>query len=329
MPANLPPQYYEIEKKYRLARTNQEKIAILKEMLSIIPKHKGTDRLQGKLKAKISKLNKETEKKQRGGKQTYSHHIPKQGAGQVVLIGAPNTGKSQIISKVTDADAEIAPYPFTTYKPIVGMMPFEDIKIQLIDTPPIAENSTESYVAEIIKSSDLILLIANLGSDDILEEVDTVIKELRRAKILIDSKEKKIEKEKGWSYKNTIMVANKIDIKGGKERFSILREFYEDKLPLISISAKEEENLKKFKEEVYKALQIIRIYTKAPGKPIDKSEPVILKEESNVLDAARFIHKDFVSRLKYARIWSKNKFDGQEVKKDYILKDGDVLEFHT
>jgi len=328
MPANLPPQYYEIEKKYRLARTNQEKIAILKQMLSIMPKHKGTDRLQGELKAKISRLNKEIQKKQRGGKRIYSYYIPKQGAGQVVLIGAPNAGKSQIISKVTDADAEVAPYPFTTYKPIVGMMTFEDIKIQLIDTPPIAENSTESYLTEIIKNSDLTLLIVNLGSDDLLEEIGTVIKELGKARILIGSKEKKREKE-GWTYKKTIMVANKIDIKGANERFNILKELYKDKFPLISISAKEEKNLKNFEKEVYKALQIIKIYTKAPGKPIDKSEPVVLKEGSNVLDAARVIHKDFVNRLRYAKIWSENKFDGQEVKKDYILKDGDVLEFHT
>jgi len=330
MPANLPPQYYEIEKKYKLARTNQEKIAILKQMFSIMPKHKGTNRLQGEIKAKISKLNKEIiEKKQKGGKRIYSHYIPKQGAGQVVLIGPPNAGKSQIISKVTDVDAEVAPYSFTTYKPIVGMMTFEDIKIQLIDTPPIAENSIESYLAEVIKNSDLILLIVNLGSDDILEEIDTIIKELKKMKILIWLKEKKAEKEEGWTYKRTIMVANKIDIKGANDRLIALREFYEDKFPLISISAKEEKNLKNFKEKIYEALQIIRIYTKAPGKPIDKNEPVILKKGNNVLEAAQAVHKDFVSKLKYARIWSKNKFDGQEVKKDYILKDGDVLEFHT
>jgi len=172
------------------------------------------------------------------------------------------------------------------------------------------------------------LLILKLRSDDILQEIDTVIKELEKEKIRIGSKGKKREEE-GWTYKRAIMVANKIDIKGAKEHFSILRDLYKDKFPLVSISAKEEKNLKNFKEKVYKALQIIRIYTKAPGKPIDKSEPVVLKEGSNILDAARVVHKDFVSRLRYVRIWSKNKFDGQEVKKDYILKDGDVLEFHT
>ncbi|MCK4617972.1 50S ribosome-binding GTPase, partial [Candidatus Aerophobetes bacterium] len=172
MPANLPPQYYEAEKRYRDARTNEERLAILKEMWAIMPKHKGTDKLQGDLKAKISELKKEIQKPRTTHRRTYSRRVPRQGAAQVVLIGSPNVGKSQILSRLTKATPQVAPYPFTTQEPQVGMIEFEDIKIQLIDTPPITDDFIQPWLSPIIRSADLVLLVADLGSEEVLEEID-------------------------------------------------------------------------------------------------------------------------------------------------------------
>ena len=326
MPANLPPQYYEAEQRYRLAQTDQEKLTILREMLAIMPKHKGTEKLQAELKSRISKLKKEMQKKRTTGKRAYGFHIPKQGAGQVVLVGAPNAGKSQILQRLTNVPVEIAPYPFTTRKPAVGMMNFEDIKIQLVDTPPITVEFVESYLPGIIRNADLILLVVNLGSDSVLEETEEVRQRLSQFKISLEVDE---EQGEGWVYKKTLMVGNKIDVEGADERLEILGELYGEKFPISCISAKEKRGLNELKKEIYKALDIIRVYTKQPGKPPDRDDPIVLKKGSTVIDAAAAIHKEFASKLKYARIWDGDKLKGQRVERDGLLKEGDILEFHV
>lgn len=316
MPANLPPQYYEAEERYRLARTNEEKLSILKEMWAIMPKHKGTDKLQGELKAKVSQLKKEI-KKRPPRKKSSSLHIPKQGAARVALLGAPNVGKSQILNILTNAESEVADYPFTTREPFVGMMPFEDIRIQLIDTPPLTEEAMSPIVKEIIQNTDLILLIVDLGSEELLEQMDIALKNLEELNIINNS-----------SLKKVLIVGNKEDRGGSKERLEILKDIYKEKLPLISISAKELKGVEKLKRKIYEMLDIIRVYTKAPGKPFDERDPVILKKGDKVLDAAISIHKDFARTLKYTRMWRKNKFEGKRVEKGEPLEDKDIVEFH-
>jgi len=316
MPANLPPQYYEAEERYRLARTNEEKLNILKEMWAIMPKHKGTDKLQGELKAKISQLKKQI-KKRPPKKKSSSLHIPRQGAARVVIIGAPNVGKSQILNILTNADSEVANYPFTTREPFVGMMSFEDIKIQLIDTPPLTEEIIVPRIAEIIQNTDIILLVVDLGSEELLEQTEIALKKLEKLSIVKDFPLK------------TLIVGNKEDRGGSKERLEILRDLYKEKFPLISISAKELKGMEELKRKIYEMLDIIRVYTKSPGKPFDESDPVILKKGDRVLDAAISIHKDFARTLKYTRMWRKNKFEGKRVEKGEILEDKDIVEFHT
>jgi len=226
MPANLPPQYYEAEKRYRLAKTNQEKLAILKEMWAIMPKHKGTDKLQGELKAKLSQLKKELQKKKKIGKSTYSRHVDKQGAAQVVLIGLPNAGKSQLVAGLTNATPEVAPYPFTTHEPLVGMMPFENIKFQLVDTPPITEEFIEPWLPEIIKYADYVILVVDLGSEDILEEMDVVTKKLDELRIRLSAKEEEVESDElsDKFCKKTMILGNKSDLEDAEERFRMLKK---------------------------------------------------------------------------------------------------------
>lgn len=328
MPANLTPQYYEAERKYRDARTNEERLAILKEMWALMPKHKGTDRLQGDLKAKISELKKEMQKPRTAGKSTYSLHVPRQGAAQVVLIGFPNVGKSQILSRLTKATPQVAPYPFTTQEPQVGMIEFEDIKIQLIDTPPITDDFIQPWLSPIIRSADLVLLVADLGSEEVLEETDGLTGRLERSRIKLVSDDPKEVGLFGDAYKKTIILGNKSDLEGAEIRLEALKDLYADKFPIIPVSSESSGSWVGLKKEIYQALNIIRVYTKEPGKPADLKDPVVLKKGSVVLDAAKAIHKDFAHNLRYVRMWGSSKFDGQQVDRDHPLKDGDIVEFH-
>jgi ribosome-interacting GTPase 1 len=327
MPANLPPQYYEAEKRYREAKEPQDKLKILHEMFAIMPKHKGTDKLQADLKFRISKLKKELQQKKKASRRDQ-YFVEKEGAASVVLIGAPNVGKSQILSSLTNATPEIAPYPYTTLKPLCGMMPFENIQIQLVDTPPISSDFMEPWLSGIIRHADLILLAADLGSENMIEETETVFQRLEEYKIQLESEEKETNPMDGIAHKKTSLLGNKSDLEKAEENLVVLKELYGQRFPVIFISAQKGTNLEGLKRHIFERLEIIRIYTKVPGKKADFEDPVILKIGSTPLDAARAIHKDFAFNLKYARIWGTGVYDGQMVQKDFVLKDGHVVEFH-
>ncbi|MFQ6044128.1 MAG: GTPase [Candidatus Poribacteria bacterium] len=336
MPANLPPQYLRVKREYELAKTTEEKIETLTEMLALIPKHKGTDKLRASLRANLSKLRKEEQKGRKAGRRTDEYHIRRQGAGQVILLGAPNVGKSKILAALTNATPEVADYPFTTQKPIVGMMPFENIHVQLVDTPPVLGGSIQPQIIENIRHTDLVLLVVSLDSDDALEEIESVRSSLEQAhvKLTLEAlEESKIEEysedELLLTRVKAMIVGNKSDSENASERLEVLRELYAEEFPVIPISAETGDGLTQLKEQIYKSLDIIRVYTKAPSKPADKADPIILPKGSTVIDAAEQLHKDFASEMKYARIWGQGKYDGQSVSRDEILSDEDILEFHV
>ncbi len=328
MPANLPPQYYEAERRCREAKDPQDKLKILHEMYAIMPKHKGTDKLQADVKSKISKLNKEILQKKKTSRRGDQYFVEKEGAAQVVLIGPPNAGKSHILTSLTHATPEVAAYPYTTTKPLSGMMRFENIQIQLVDTPPIALEFMEPWLAGIIRGVDIVCLVADLGSENILEEIGAVIQKLQEYKIILEQKEGETNPLDGIAHKKTIIIGNKIDLPLSEINLGFLKESYSQKLPIFNLSAKEKTNLEEFKRFIYDSLGILRVYTKTPGKKADYEDPVILRIGSTLLEAARAIHKDFAHNLKYARVWGEGVYDGQMVQKDYILKEGHVVEFH-
>lgn len=326
MPANLPPQYYEAERRYREAESWEDKISILQEMLAIMPKHKGTDKLQADLRAKISKLKKAAEKKKGPHRSTQAYHIPKEGIAQAILIGSPNTGKSSILAAITRASPEIAPYPFTTHQHTVGMMEYEDVKIQLVDIPAIASEFIIPGLGEIIKRGDLLLIVLDLGRDDILEQMEVVREKLEELKIKPETE--KNEAKQDILYKKVLVIANKSDLDGGRERLSILKEFYGGKFPVVVTSVNLPQEMEKLKGLIYGVLGMIRVYTKAHGRPPDMKDPVVLTKDSSVIDAAHAIHKDFAHNLKYTRMWRGDEFKGQKVEREYPLEEGDILEFH-
>lgn len=322
MPANLPPQFYQLEREYREKKTIKEKIEVLKKMYAIMPKHKGTDKLQAEIKARISKLREELEnEKKRGGKRSFIH-IEKEGAGQIVLVGPPNTGKSTILSMLSNARPEIGDYPFTTKTPCVGMVPFEDIQLQMVDLPPIAEGSIPFWVVEIVRNSDLVLIV--LSFDLNIEEEFKKLTELLREKKIEVVREPSEEGIFGMIKKKGIVFINKKD---EAEDVDLVKSNLS--LKVLSGSSFDEKDLDELKRVLFEELGIIRVYTKEPGKPPDFKDPIILKEGATVYDAAERLHKEIARKLKYARLWGSSKFDGQRVFKNQVLKDKDIVEFHT
>jgi small GTP-binding protein len=328
MPANLPPQYFEAEKAFREAKDPLEKIAALEEMLAIMPKHKGTDHLRAELRGRIAKLTQQAAKK--SGARRASLMIEKEGAAQLAVIGLPNAGKSQLIAAITNASPPVAEYPFTTHQALPGMMEFENIKIQLIDTPPLAPQSTEFWMPPMLRKADALLVIIDLSTDP-LEQMNSIVAQLRKMRVILQTNDGGItETDPDYTVwrKKALVVGNKSDLDIDERNYGILKAKYKDRFPLIAISATEGTGLEELRSQIYEVLDIIRVYTKAPGKKPDPTDPIILKRGSTLADAAEEVHKDFRAKMKYARIWGSGKHDGVMAKRDHVLEDGDIIELH-
>ncbi len=302
------------------------KIEALEAMLAIMPRHKGTDKLHAGLRRKIARFSQEAEKKYATARRAGSY-IRREGAGQVVLVGRANVGKSQLLAAVTEATPEIGAYPFTTQALAPGMMKFENIQIQLVDTPPIGYRNVRILLSNILRNADIIAMVIDLSLESI-SQVESTLQGLAEARIelLMDSFQ---EATPGSYLRKMLIVGNKNDLEGSSNNWRKLNSQYGRLFPMVSISAREKSDLEELKGVVYEALEIIRVYTKSPGSRTELTEPVILKKGSTAEDAAESIHKDFKSKLKYAIVWGSGKYDGQRVSREHILQDGDVVEFHV
>lgn len=328
MPANLTPQYYEAERQYKQASSPQEKLDALKWMLAQIPKHKGTDKLQGDIKRKIAKTRSELQKAVRHGPKAHSFHVKKEGAGQVVLVGPPNVGKSAIVAATTHAKPEIADYPFTTRKPCPGMMTFENIQIQLVDLPPLSDEYMEFWVPNLIRNADLLALIVDATAADPLEQVEKMREILRDKKIAPVRNIPEEPDNISIAYIRSILFCNKIDLDPDAEILNLLNEMFGAEMEIHPLSVYEEDKLSEFAKTLFSGLKIVRVFSKPPGKPVDKNEPFILPFGSTLFDLAVSVHREFANHLRYARVWGHGKFDGQRVNREYQLVDGDVVELH-
>ena len=322
MPANLPPQYYEVEKSFRAAKRPEEKIAILEEMLAIMPKHKGTDHLRAELRGRIAKLTQQSTRK--SGAHRASMAIEKEGAAQIAVIGLPNAGKSQLITTITNASPLVAEYPFTTHTAIPGMMEFENIQIQLIDTPPLTPSSIEWWLRHILVRTDALLIVVDLN-DAPLAQMEEVIVQLEILRIAVGKR--KAGEQVILYHKKALIIGSKLDLTSASTNHKALKDKYSN-LPIVSISAKEGIGLEELKLAIYQMLDIIRVYTKTPGQKPDFNDPIILERGSTLEDAAAQVHKDFATKLKYARIWGSGKHDGLMAKRNHIIEEGDVIELH-
>ena len=325
MPANLPPQYFDAEKNFREAKDPMEKIAALEEMLAIMPKHKGTDHLRAELRTRIAKLNQLAAKK--SGARRASMAIEKEGAAQVAVIGLPNAGKSQLISTITNASPPVAEYPFTTHSATPGMMEFENIKIQMLDTPPLVPQAIQFWLPPLLRQADALLIMLDLSHDP-LEQMEAIITRLKKMRIVLGEDVGGDDPEFTVWRRKALIIGNKLDLDNASLNYQALKAEYEGRFPVISISAKQGTGLEELKAKIYEVLDIIRVYTKAPGSKADFSDPIVIDRGSTLADAAAEVHKDFAANMKYARIWGSGKHDGVMVKRDHVLKDGDIIELH-
>ena len=329
MAANLTPEYLEAEKEFKSASDSEQKVEALERMLATIPRHKGTEKLQADLKRRLSKLRagqaeRARQEKRSVGRAGLTHHVDKEGAGQVVLVGPPNSGKSQLLRSLTHATPEVADYPFTTRLPLAGMMAFEDVQIQLVDLPPVHPDLPESWLYQIIRSADAALLVVDLSDPDLLEDLETTLAEVQKAKINLGAG---LAPVPGWVSLKALWVGSKMDASGAAEDFEILKELYGGSA-ILQVSAQTGAGLSELRRSVFDLLELVRVYTKVPGKKPELQAPYVLKRGSRLIDLAAHVHHDFVTQLKFGRVWGHGKFEGQMVNREDVLADKDVEELH-
>ena len=323
MPANLTPEYEKAEQTYREAVTDEERLDGLREMLRTIPKHKGTEKMQGDLKRRISQLRKAAAKKA-ASRGLDPFHIPKGGAGQVILVGLPNVGKSTLLAATTNAPVKAADYPFATALPVPGMWRYEDVQIELVDTPPVTPGHVPPGLTGTIRSADIICIMVDASAEP-LEQVETVRDLLTARGLMLRSAPRNELDSADRNQRSCIIVANKVDL-APPENVAALRELYAGRLEVCPISAATGEGLDALRERLWRLLAVVRVYTKKPGLPPDNDQPFTLQIGSTVEDLAREIHRELPGTMKYARIWGDGRFDGQHVQRTEVLRDKDVVE---
>jgi ribosome-interacting GTPase 1 len=321
VPANLTPQFHDAEERFKAAESAADKVSALEDMLRVIPKHKGTEKMQADLKRRLSKLRKEHQKeKASGGSKRPFHYVEKEGIGRIVISGPANSGKSSLLARLTNAEPEIADYPFTTRAPQPGMMQFEDVQIQLVDMPPLAREVFEPWQIAMLEQAELGVLLFDVTDPLLLDQTAFVLEQLRRRDLALPpSPESRM-----------IFLGNKVDRAEGLESFEAWQELFSGEFEAAPFSIESVEDLLALKKTFFKRLNVVRVYTKPPGgKPEKGQAPYVLRNGSTVLDAAAMIHKDLAETFKFARIWGGGLYEGQMVERDYVLQDGDLLEVHS
>ena len=339
MPTNVSPEYKKAEEAYRAAREPKDRLACLKEMLRTIPKHKGTDHLQADIKTRIKQLSEELAGPKKGGRRSGPSYVVRQeGAAQLALIGPPNAGKSLLHTRLTGSRSEVGPYPYTTHLPVPGMLPHDDIHFQLVDLPPVSGDFMEPWLSTTLQHADGALLVIDVSDPDCLEQVPTILERLAEKKVFLttawpglDSGEPDVADETDDPFRldlPTVLVANKSDLDPDPEEVEVLEELLGLRFPALTVSAETEAGLAELGAFLFRALEIVRVYTKTPGKPADTDKPFTVRSGGTVLDVARLVHKDIAKGLKFARMWGADVFDGQQVGPDHLVVDGDLVELH-
>ena len=331
MPANLTQQYHKAEQAYRQANSPQEELDCLQIMLVELPKHKGTDKMQAELKQKISRVKKEiADQSKKDSNKGLSTRIPRQGAGRAVIIGSPNSGKSHLLAAITKAKPNVADYPFSTTQPLPGMMPWEDVFVQLIDTPPITPDVFDPTTQALIRGAELVVLMYDLGSDEGGDDLMNLVAKVNATKSRLGTETTIDQEDIGVTYTETLLVPNKIDLDEADDRREFFSEFVDLPFERMEVSALNGDGLPELKDRIYKSMNVIRVYTKLPtNKQPDMDSPFTLKEGGTLADLAELVHRDIAKNLTGARVWGSEVFDGTQVKPDYVLNDKDIVELHT
>ena len=338
MPTNVTADYKKAEEAFRRAREPRERLECLREMMRTIPKHKGTEHLQADIKSRIKQLTEELSAPKKGGKRSGPSHVVRaDGAAQIALIGPPNAGKSSLHARLTGSRTEIGPYPYTTHLPIPGMFPYEDIHFQLVDLPPVSGDFMEPWLIATLQPADAVLLVIDVNDPACVEQIPALMKRLAERKIFLRESWPGLPGEEGNSGDKidpfrldlpTLLIANKCDLDPDPEEVEILEELLGLKFPALTVSAETGEGLDQLGPFLFEALEIVRVYTKSPGKAPETDKPFSVRRGDTVLDVARLVHRDIARDLKFARIWGENVFDGQQTGPEHPVDDGDIVELH-
>ena len=313
MAANLTPDYLAAEQDYKRAATPKEAVEALERMYAALPKHKGTEKMQADLKRRLSEARKESQKKSAGHAPFY--YVPHEGAGQVALAGPPNAGKSALICALTHARPEVAEFPFTTRLPVPGMMPYQNVQIQMVDLPAFSAEFMDFWVVQVARNADASVLVVDPSDRAALDGIEFIVSAYEEKHIPLPR----------------LMAATKCDLTGAKENLAALAELYGERFDYLPVSALTGENLDRFARAVFDMLGLVRVYTKPPGKKADLGTPYVLHRGQTVHDAARMVHRDFAEHLKFARLFHVDGgvHDGLMVERGHLVEDQDVLEFHV
>jgi uncharacterized protein len=327
MTTNLSPEYKDAEQAFRAAKDPAERLSWLERMLATIPKHKGTEKMQADLKRRISKLKEGQEVS--GSKKGFSVRVEAEGAAQVALIGSPNVGKSALVEVTTNARVEVADFPFSTREPVPAMLHFENLQFQLVDLPPVSREHMESFVPEIIRNADCALWLIDASVQDVQRWVDETVSALIEKKVdLVGSHAQGGGRQDPVRKLPTLILASKMDVKGAQTGLDWLRQRFEPAFGLHPVSAMADNDFSWLGKALFDLNQLLRAYSKPPGKEPDPSLPFVMHRGDRLIDFATRVHKDFAAKLKYARVWGKGKFDGQRISANQELTDGDVIELH-
>ena len=338
MPANLSPEYKAAADALRRARDPEQRLGHLREMLRVIPKHKGTDPLQGDLKRRIKELDEELAGPRKGGARSGPALVVRpEGAAQLALLGPPNSGKSALHAKLTGSGARVAPYPFTTQYPEPGMMPVGDVSLQLVDLPPLSPQHGVTWLGSTLQSADAAMLVVDISDPGAVQQVEDAIAVLAERRVRLsgtwptDAAPSPGDDDGDDPFGlllPVLLVANKADLDpDSRADVAALEELLGIDYPAVAVSAETGAGLDRLGPWIFGRLGIVRVYTKTPGKPADRSRPFALRRGQTVADVARLVHRDLAESVKYARLWNAS-HEGQHVGRDHVVGDGDVIELH-
>lgn len=302
MPINAGPEYFAAKLRYEAARTTRDRIKALQEMITAAPKHKSSEHLLAQLRKKLADLKKElvTNAKKKAGSGGGGWAIRKEGDAQVVLLGYPSSGKSTILSRLTNAKPLIADYPYTTQAPEIGTMKYSNVDVQLIEVPAIAEGTSESErgsaLFSIVRNADGLVLVVD--ARDFQRQLSVVMNELKKS---------------GITGKPALAIVTKGSRADAVGNIEPRVKTIEDKDPEV------------LKREIWEMLGKIRVYTRKGERTEER--PMVMKKESTVRDFTSMIHKELLDDFRFARVWRKGSpYSGQRVGLDFALRDEDTVE---
>lgn len=331
MPANLTQQYLFAEERFKAATTHEEKVAALEEMIRELPKHKHTEKMFADLKTRLAKLRREGEAKAGGpARHVTDLVIRKEGAGQVVLVGGPNTGKSALLGAMSNAPVEVTEYPFATRKPVPGMIAYEDVRIQVLDTPSVDPEFQDPGLMPLVRQADAVVIAVDLSAADCLDQPERTLAALEEAKVdVVPGTVFSVRKGPGRTVLPGFIVATRADDPDGPLALELLEDVLGGRLPVVATSTGDPASLKAFAKACFGLFGVVRVYSKQPGKDADMAAPFLVPAGGTVLDFAERVHRDFRERFDFARVWGPGKYDGQRVARDYAVAEGDVIELHV